>query len=214
MIDLPLRRAVRHLRHCAIAVLLGMLLPGWASATTLLAIGFGDAVERAETVVEAEVRSVRTEWPKGQPHPHTWVELSTLAVLAGSAPETIRLRFVGGKAGDRRVDVAESPIPVQGERGVFFIESLDRPMLNPLFGWKQGLLRLRKDATGEWRVFTADGDAVIGLDVRAKAAPGHFSSGVAAGLTTAAPGKALPVSAAALKSAVLEASKARPDAVR
>lgn len=214
MIDLPPRRAVRRLRRWAGVACLALLLPTWASATTLLAIGFGDAVQRAETVVEAQVRSVRTEWPPGQPHPQTWVELSTLAVLAGSAPDTIRLRFVGGEVDGRRVEVAESPIPAQGERGVFFIESLDRPMLNPLFGWKQGLLRLRKDAAGTWRVFSADGDAVTGIDARAKAASGQFSSGVAAGLSTAAAGRAVPVAAQALRDAILDAAKARADATR
>lgn len=94
---------------------------------------------------------------------HTWVSFRVERRLSGRSPDTITLRFRGGRAGDRVEEVAGSPIPVPGERGIYFVESLDRFLVNPLYGWHQGRLRIVRGRDGRERVATSRGHPVVAI---------------------------------------------------
>lgn len=132
----------------------------------------GASVVRPATLDELLVRcslvfrgTVLESWSEASPSGvHTWVRFRVEKRLAGHAPETIALRFRGGRAGDRVEEVAGSPIPGMGERGIYFVERLDRFYVNPLYGWHQGRLRIVRAADGHDRVLTSRGQAVVGID--------------------------------------------------
>ena len=50
--------------------------------------------------------------------------------------------------------VSDMRLPQQGEHGIYFVESLERPQVNPLYGWSQGHFIVKPDATGSERVMT------------------------------------------------------------
>ncbi len=56
-------------------------------------------------------------------------------------------------------------IPELGEQGIYFVESLSRPLVNPLVGWHQGhYLVDREQGTSRSMVRTLDGKPVFGLE--------------------------------------------------
>ncbi len=132
----------------------------------------GASVVRRATLDEVLLRcslvfrgTVLESWSEASPGGvHTWVRFRVEKRLAGDAPETIALRFRGGRAGDRVEEVAGSPIPGPGERGIYFVERLDRFYVNPLYGWHQGRLRILRAADGHDRVLTSRGRPVVGVD--------------------------------------------------
>jgi hypothetical protein len=73
-------------------------------------------------------------------------------------------------------------IPELGEQGIYFVESLARDQVHPLYGWTQGHLRLSRSKGGALNVLTAQGVPVIGIDHTQKGRSGEISRGVAVGL--------------------------------
>ena len=70
---------------------------------------------------------------------HTYVTFRVVDVIKGThnRPEII-LRFLGGTVVEISLDVSESTLPEFGQKGVYFVESLDRFQVNPLYGMDQG----------------------------------------------------------------------------
>ena len=54
------------------------------------------------------------------------------------AGSTLELRFLGGTVGTARLEVTDMLVPQVAERGIYFVESLSAPQVNPLVGWSQG----------------------------------------------------------------------------
>ena len=48
------------------------------------------------------------------------------------------LTFLGGTYGRYRLDISDQVIPDMQEEGVYFVEQLSRPQINPFYGWQQG----------------------------------------------------------------------------
>jgi hypothetical protein len=100
---------------------------------------------------------------------HTWVRFDVEKRIKGAAPATLALRFRGGRVGDAAEEVTGSPIPEVGERGIYFVESADRFLVNPLYGWHQGRVRIVRTGDGRERVLTSRGEPIV--EVEAPAAP-------------------------------------------
>jgi hypothetical protein len=45
-------------------------------------------------------------------------------------------------------------LPQEGEHGIYFVESLERLQVHPLYGWSQGHFIVEHDATGIQRIMT------------------------------------------------------------
>lgn len=170
---------------CAVVVAMGLVLmlnpARFANASTVLEVGVADLLEHCELIFEGEVTEVWSEpSPRGI---HTWVRFEVRDVLSGPAlGSSLVLRFLGGRVGDRIEEVAGLRIPERGERGFYFVESLRRFQVNPLYGWDQGRLRIVLDRAGQSRVVTADGWPVVGIDRAPVKGLGRLSSRVARGI--------------------------------
>lgn len=182
----PLRRA---------ACLLAAALASPAAATTVLGMDIDRIAADAELVFEGEVigsRSYRD--PRGGVI-RTAVTFAVADVVKGDyGAGSLELRFTGGEVDGRATRVEGLAIPAPGERGVYFVESLSRDLVNPLLGWSQGHFIIVEDDAGVRRVHTAGGapvadarsTAAIPAAIKRPLAPGDGAAAVAAGVTTAA----------------------------
>lgn len=122
----------------------------------------------------------------------TYVTFEIQDVIKGEySSDTITLSFLGGSVGNVSMAVSDMKVPQVGEHGIYFVESLERPQVNPLYGWSQGHFLVQSDDTGIDRVMTSNeqpvtevvpGMFVEQMNSSQKTAP-LLSKGVAIGVT-------------------------------
>ena len=61
------------------------------------------------------------------------------------------------------MSISDMKVPQVGERGIYFVESLERSQVHPLYGWSQGHFIVEMDDTGADRVMTTRKQPVTGL---------------------------------------------------
>jgi hypothetical protein len=155
-------------------------------ASTVLEMSFQDVLDHAELVFEGRVSAVES-LREDDGMIHTYVRFEVLDVLKGDTPGAVlKLRFLGGTVGTQRLDVTDMTMPEMGESGLYFVESLSSPQVNPLVGWAQGHFLIEPQDGGVPGVLTANHEPVLAVDA-ADAAPvtaamNTFSKGVAKGV--------------------------------
>ncbi|MBC8386398.1 MAG: hypothetical protein H8E09_00995 [Gammaproteobacteria bacterium] len=152
-------------------------------ATNIVQVDTTYLTNKSELVFEGEVVSTRSE-QVASGYIYTYVDFMPTDVLIGTrqAGVIIALRFPGGAVGDVQLDVG-SIIPTLGERGIYFVESLSKHLVNPLLGWSQGHFKIQSDST----LMAGNNQVVIGVvkedsDNRSSIA---LSNGIAKGVMTA-----------------------------
>lgn len=135
--------------------LLLSVLPFRIEATTLLAVEFDDVVAKSDYIFEGQVVAQATRRSNRNGSPFTFFTFQVLDVLKGSEPgrDYITLGFAGGTIDGKSFFVHGLRMPEMNERGIYFVESLDKGFFNPLYGWHQGHYLVVEDiATGVKRV--------------------------------------------------------------
>lgn len=164
----------------------------FANATTILSMDIDEVVTDAEFIFEGEVVFSETRQDSGSGIIRTYVTFAINDVLKGDEiGDSVELTFMGGAFNGEVVQVSGLRIPEDGEQGIYFVESLNRNLVNPLIGWSQGHFII-VDEDGDRRISTIDEKAVT--DVQSVAAiplaikkPGGTIEGdsdVAAGVAT------------------------------
>lgn len=183
--------AYRYL-FCLLVCALGLLGARPIPATTVVRLDVDELVARSALVVAGEVVETHAAWNETRTLIETHVTLRVDEVLKGehAGPE-LTLKFAGGALGDRAFEVATMVYPKAGERGVFFVEDPEAPLIHPLVGWSQGHFLFARDAAGVEHVLTEDGHPVRALarGRRARRSVGgevEFSHGVARGIEAGA----------------------------
>ena len=116
-------------------------------ATMLQDFSFDELVAQSAFIFAGKVQSAKVEQQGEQVY--TLVTFTVEQIFKGNAPATpVVLRFFGGAANGINVRVEGQFIPAVGNRGVFFVASLDSKQINPLSGWQQGYFPLMRDASG------------------------------------------------------------------
>lgn len=147
--------------HCAagktlVSVLMSYLLlvsPLWA--TTILGMNIDEVAQGAELIFEGEVveHNVR-ENAAGMIV--TYVTFRIEELIKGEYDEPLlELKFTGGRLGGQIMEISGLRIPSPNEEGIYFVESINRNLVNPLLGWSQGHY-LIYDEGGERRVSTVN----------------------------------------------------------
>jgi len=158
---------------------------------SVLQISMDEMLTGSELVFEGRVLSVESK-QTGPKRIHTFVTCEIKEIIKGDYPEqTITLRFLGGTVGNLTMAVSDIQVPRDGERGIYFVESLDRNQVHPLYGWSQGHFTVVADDTGTDRMMTAKNQPITGLSFDAEnvqqinetGVVKAFSTGVATGLT-------------------------------
>ena len=109
--------------------------------------GYGSSVQQvtiqqlttsSELIFQGKVIASESRWNADQSGIHTYVTFRVNEVIKGSAGMHVVLRFLGGKVGDIGMEVTGSTLPEVGERGIYFVENLNRFQVNPFYGVDQG----------------------------------------------------------------------------
>lgn len=180
----------QHLLTVFILVLTSLLPFSTGHGGSVLQITMDEMLTGSEFVFEGWVLSVESK-QTGLKRIHTFVTCEIKEIIKGEYPEqTITLRFLGGTVGNRTMAVSDIQVPRDGERGIYFVESLDTNQVHPLYGWGQGHFTVVTDDTGTNRIMTARNLPVTGLSFDAEnvqqtnetGGVKAFSTGVATGL--------------------------------
>jgi hypothetical protein len=192
-------RAAALILGCAGAAVLAAA-PG--SASSVRSVSMTEMLAGAELVFEGRVLERRTVEGADYRGVRTCVRFEVLDVVKGApVASPLELCFAGGrsKIGVTR-HIAGLEMPDPGEHGIYFVDSLDEPRLNPFYGWAQGHFRV---SPGPLEVVsTATGRAVLALDPGRESTSSGISNGVARGAVVAELGARAaqaPLDAAAFK---------------
>lgn len=182
----------KHRLLMVLILILTNLLPfSTGHGASVLQTSMNEMLTGSEFVFEGRVLFVESK-QTGPKRIHTFVTCEIKEIIKGDYPEqTITLRFLGGTVGNLTMAVSDIQVPRDGERGIYFVESLDRNQVHPLYGWSQGHFTVVADDTGTDRMMTAKNQPITGLSFDAEnvqqinetGVVKAFSTGVATGLT-------------------------------
>ena len=146
-------------RHCAanktlVSVLTSyLMLVSPLGATTILGMNIDEVAQGAELIFEGKVieHNIR-ENAAGMIV--TYVTFKIEELIKGEYEEPLlELKFTGGRLGGHIMEISGLRIPSPNEEGIYFVESINRNLVNPLLGWSQGHYLIYEQG-GERRVST------------------------------------------------------------
>ncbi len=175
---------VRTLRRYPLTLLLPFLFMGLsaASATSVREASVAEMTDKSAVIFEAVVVDVRAH-KSVRGSIVTEVVFEVLDVIKGRIPQRrLTLEFLGGEIPGARQSIAAMQYPELGEQGIYFAESIDQPLINPLYGWDQGRFLVQRDTVGIERVLTAGRRPV--MDVQGSESTFFDAPGVAMRLST------------------------------
>jgi hypothetical protein len=154
-----------------------------AVATSILEVSLDEMLRGSDLVFEGQVIDAESRIDPRGGMIHTLVTFEILEIIKGPfSHNTITLSFLGGTVGEETVTVSAMRVPLVGEKGIYFVESLERRQVHPLYGWSQGHFLVVPDAQGIERVVTEDNRAVMAVVPALTVPRGQISKGVAQGL--------------------------------
>ncbi len=178
----------RHTTH-VIAILVFMTLTptSYGNAASVREVTMAEMLQVCQLVFEGKVISTEAK-ENSRKRIHTFVTFEIQDIIKGEHPyDTITLSFLGGTVGDVTMMVSDMKFPEVGEHGIYFVESMQRPQVNPLYGWSQGHFLVKIDDTGTERVLTRSKRPVTEVKsntkITATQIPKGLSTGEARGLT-------------------------------
>lgn len=168
-----------------ILYLLSLFYSTVGGTATVLQMTLAQALNGSELVFEGRVIGQQVRPSSDQSLIYTYVTFQVIDVIKGQMPgDTVQLVFTGGTLGDLTLRIAGMYIPEVGERGIYFVESLDRQQANPLFGWNQGHYVVLVDPVDKaQKVYTQGRRPVTGFVSEAAVQIQGLSSGYALGLS-------------------------------
>ena len=183
----PMTSRTRH-SYCIMMVLCRTVLLAFfvygsvVHATSVVEVTMEEMLQNSELVFEGRVTDVKVREHGNYPV-QTWVTFEILDVIKGKVKgEKITLGFLGGEVAGRKLSVSNMHMPELNEHGIYFVESPGRNLVQPLYGWSQGHLKIEKDPAGQDRVFTRSGQPVRGVERTNGKRSGGPSHGAARGL--------------------------------
>jgi hypothetical protein len=165
----------------------------YGHATSVRQISMDEMLHDCQFVFEGTVLTLEAE-RNSQKRIHTYVMFEIQDIIKGEySSSSITLSFLGGTVGDVTMGVSDMKIPQVGERGIYFVESLERSQVHPLYGWSQGHFLVQPDETDTYRVMTSNEQPVTevmtdipGEQLNSSQEPvSLLSRGVARGITFA-----------------------------
>ena len=135
-----------------------------ATATTVLEMDIDDIARDAELVFEGTVLVSEIRKDTNSGIISTYVTFQIIDIIKGNYDANdLELKFMGGELNGEVVQVSGLTIPEIGERGIYFVESLSRDLINPLLGWSQGHFIVLED-DGEPRISTSERQPVSKIE--------------------------------------------------
>jgi hypothetical protein len=157
-------------------------IPSAALASTVLQVTFEQLATSSELIFEGEAIASESTWGSDQSGIHTYVTFRVNEVIKGSAGMHVVLRFLGGTVGEVEMEISGSTLPEVGERGIYFVETLSRFQVNPLYGVDQGHF-LVIESLGQQVMTTRSRQVITGFFSDIPVAESGLSNGIALGLS-------------------------------
>ncbi len=163
--------------------------PGSTSAFSVEAVSVEEILENSALVIEGQVMASESRPVEGSRMIQTCFRFEIAEIIKGDHPDdSFELCFLGGTLDGVTMRVSGMRYPEIGETGIYFVESLDRLQVHPLYGGPQGhFLVVRDPATGKEQVLTSDRRSVVGVISSSKITTPGLSTGAARGVLTAGP---------------------------
>ena len=154
-----------------------------AESTSVLGVSLEDMLNNSDFVFEGQVINVKSRWTNNRNNIHTFITFEIIDVIKGNYKrQQIELSFAGGTVDGVSLNIGNMHFPELGEKGIYFVESLSRTQVNPLYGWSQGHLLIMKDDAGVDRVTTERKKPVMAVEPPNKGRQQQLSRDFAAGL--------------------------------
>jgi len=167
---------------CA-AIFAAALFISAADATTVERVTVSQMLGASDFVFHGTVEDIRVLRVTSAEDIVTRVRFRVHDVIKGRIrPAVVQLDFAGGTFAGLTISYAEQRVPILGEEGIYFVESLSQRMLNPLYGWSQGHFTVRYEDK-QPVVYTADLRRVYDVQPGMLPRP-EFSEGTASGIMT------------------------------
>ncbi len=148
-----------------------LALVSGGQAASVRQVSMAEMLQNSELVFQGEVLSLESV-ETGPKQIHTYVTFRIEDIVKGQYPQgIITLRYLGGTVNNRTLAVSDMILPRPGEHGIYFVESLERRQMHPLYGWSQGHFLVQPDDTGVGLVTTRRGDPVTGINPGVSLAP-------------------------------------------
>jgi hypothetical protein len=119
-----------------------------ALATTVKAPEFTDLVNQSDYIVRAVVKSTVSEYARpGSRKIVTLVELEVSEVVAGTPPQPLVLRLMGGKVGEEEMILEGAPRFTVGDECILFVQGNGR-QIYPLVAMMHGVYAVKREPDG------------------------------------------------------------------
>ena len=125
---------LRKFKPVSFAAAISMSISGFnLSATTILGMDIDEIANQAELIFEGEVLVRETRQNNNTGIINTYVTFQISDIVKGEFNgDSIELKFMGGTFQEQTVHVSGLTIPSEGEHGIYFVESLNLDLINPL----------------------------------------------------------------------------------
>lgn len=155
-----------------------------ANASSVRQLEVSEMLEIAEFVFEGDVIASYVRWNSDKTLIMTYITFAISDVILGDyQKDMIELSFVGGVIGGQGMKAEGLRQPKVGEKGIYFIESISRQLVNPLVGWSQGHFLIKEDQLGNENVMTDQSERVIAISNEPRLSrTAMLSDGVARGI--------------------------------
>ena len=142
--------------------LLALCSGACARATTVIAPSFPDLVAKSDQIVLGEVVAISSELvTKGADRAiFTRVTLAVRETVAGTAPASLTLEFLGGTVGELTLVVDGIPAFAVGHSEILFVQNNGRQIC-PLVAMAHGRYRIERDPVTGLDIVTRDNGAAL-----------------------------------------------------
>lgn len=146
-----------------------------SNASSIKQLHMVDVIDAAEMVFEGQVVASESRILPGTNRIRTWITFSVSEFIKGSSQSSssqsnlLVLGFAGGQVGAVEQRYEGLKYPQIGERGIYFVESVSKPLVNPLVGWAQGHFK-SVYSDGEYKIVTAELEPIAEVNFSRKQA--------------------------------------------
>ncbi len=148
-----------------------LITTSYGQAASVRQVTMDEMLQQCQFVFEGTVLTIESK-ENSQKRIHTYVTFEIHEIIKGEYPnDTIVLSFLGGTVGEVTMAVSDMRFPEMGERGIYFVESLERSQVHPFYGWSQGHFLVETDDTGIDRITTNRRMSVTALNFDVPSSP-------------------------------------------
>jgi hypothetical protein len=196
---------------CLALLILVNLQSATSFASVVVQTTIKEMMDASELVFEGQVLDVVSKFDLDGSQIHTYVTFQISDLIKGNYSQPkIELSFLGGSVGGLTMEISDMHLPVLGEKGIYFVETLQRRQVHPFYGWDQGHFVIKTDGGGIQRVRTRNQFKVIGIGSAGPRRIQISKDGIARGVVISEDPKEKGMSVSEFKTRLREINRGQP----